>query len=328
MDQLIAPFFSTIQKQIGAKSIPDVAKIQSLWSGYGGIFRLSLTGAKVPSVIAKCITLEEKNDHPRGWATNRSHLRKLKSYEVETHWYQHYASTLPEGVKVPQLLYSERRDTLQVLVMEDLSVSYPVLKQLCTHNDAKAVIKWLAGFHGHFLSSAAEGLWPIGSYWHLATRPDEWDAMEDSPLKEKAEELDKVLSNARFQTIIHGDAKVANFCFGENEKIAAVDFQYVGKGVGVKDLAYFIGSCFTDEECELYEDSLLDYYFEQLLASTKNLSPQEQTALEHEWRTLYPLAWADFNRFLMGWLPGHQKLHKHALAKNELAIEFLNQKAK
>lgn len=323
MNSMLEPFLPNIQKALGANSILSIHKMQSLWSDYGGIFRLNLQGAKAPSVVVKCISLEEREKHPRGWAGNISHERKIKSYQIENHWYENYASSLPSSVKVPQLLYSEYQASVQILVLEDLSHSYPDLKQSCTYPEAKIVIQWLAQFHAHFLNSSTEGLWPTGSYWHLNTRPDEWKAMEDSSLKEKAKDLDFALSSANFQTIIHGDAKVANFCFGDEEKVAAVDFQYIGKGVGVKDLAYFLGSCFTDEECQLYEDSLLDFYFETLMVSAEHLKSAERSALEKEWRNLYPVAWADFNRFLLGWLPTHQKLHKHAISKNTEAFQFL-----
>lgn len=326
MHNILQPFLKEIESHFDAKAITSIDKTQSLWSNYGGIYRLGLQGAEVPRIVVKCITLDKKGSHPRGWSTNLSHQRKLKSYEIETYWYQHYADSLPLSAKVPQLLYETKKDALQVLVLEDLSLNYPTLKDHCNYNEAKTVVEWLAAFHAHFLNSSAKGLWETGSYWHLETRPDEWQAMKDSSLKENAELLDAALKSAKFQTIIHGDAKVANFCFGKDDIVAAVDFQYVGKGVGVKDLAYFLGSCFTSEESELYESKLLDYYFEQLRKGTSNLSVTEQAQLEKEWRDLYPLAWADFNRFLLGWLPGHRKLHPHALSKNEEALEYLNLK--
>lgn len=70
------------------------------------------------------------------------------------------------------------------------------------------------------------------------TRPDELSAMKPSHLKGAAEAIDSKLNQCKFQTIVHGDAKVANFCFTPDSKsIAAVDFQYVGSGCGMKDVA-------------------------------------------------------------------------------------------
>jgi Ser/Thr protein kinase RdoA (MazF antagonist) len=64
----------------------------------------------------------------------------------------------------------------------------------------------------------------------------------------KAAVIDQVLNNCSYQTIVHGDAKLANFCFSKEGAVSAVDFQYVGGGCGMKDVAYFLGSCLTGKE--------------------------------------------------------------------------------
>ena len=140
-------------------------------------------------------------------------------------------------------------------------------------------------------------------------------------LKDAAAEIDSVLSQATFKTIVHGDAKLANFCFSEAGAVAAVDFQYVGGGCGMKDVAYFVSSCFGDAECEAREDELLGLYFDQLrnAIGDNGLSG----AVESEWRSLYPFAWADFYRFLAGWSPGHWKIHGYSQRQMETALERL-----
>gem|GEM_PF-6732341 len=58
--------------------------------------------------------------------------------------------------------------------------------------------------------------------------------------------VDRLLGQARFQTLVHGDAKHDNFCLAARANgAAAVDFQYVGRGPGIKDVAYFLASCLT-----------------------------------------------------------------------------------
>ena len=75
----------------------------------------------------------------------------------------------------------------------------------------------------------------------------------------------KKLSAAKYQSLVHGDAKLANFCFTANgERVAVLDFQYVGGGCGMKDVAYFVGSCLDEASCEKREDAILDTYFASL----------------------------------------------------------------
>jgi Ser/Thr protein kinase RdoA (MazF antagonist) len=154
----------------------------------------------------------------------------------------------------------------------------------------------------------------VGTYWHLDTRPDELAALEDRDLKAAASAIDQTLNSARYQTLVHGDAKLANFCFSRSgDQVAAVDFQYVGGGCGMKDVAYFIGSCLYEDECERHEEALLDYYFDLLAkALVQRESAVDAAALEQEWRSLYPVAWTDFHRFMKGWSPGHWKIHSYS----------------
>lgn len=42
------------------------------------------------------------------------------------------------------------------------------------------------------MKSQASQLWPIGTYWHLQTRPDEWKVMSEGEMKSYAKEMDKV----------------------------------------------------------------------------------------------------------------------------------------
>jgi len=106
---------------------------------------------------------------------------------------------------------------------------------------------------------------------------------------------------------------VANFCFSEDgECVAGVDFQYVGGGCGMKDVAYFLGSCLDELLQEQWEPEFLDYYFLEL---KKGLVDREKeidfSALEAEWRAMFHIAQADFYRFLVGWMPNHWKINDY-----------------
>lgn len=234
--------------------------VQKLWDGYGEIVRERRGDA---SVIVKTVR-PPRNAHPR----------KLRSYEVEANFYETYAARCDESCRVAKLI--ERGPS--TLVLEDLDVEFPR-----RGGELEPCLAWLAAFHGRFLGVRPEGLWPIGTYWHLDTRREELAAMRDQTLRRRAPELDRALREAKWQTFVHGDAKPDNFGWSrDGSRVAAVDFQYVGGGPGVRDVAYLLHG---------EDESLLDFYFAHLA----------NVEVEREWRALYPIARDDFRRFLDGW---------------------------
>ena len=288
----------------GASGVAGVQLIQPLWNNYGTLSRVYLDGGAYPSVIVKHIKIPDDVAHPRGFGGSISRERKIRSYQVETHWYQEQNKGLPESAPTPRCLDAFAEGGELFLLLEDLgNRGFKHVLWNANWDEIGVVLRWLAHFHGATLGDAGEGLWPSGTYWHLQTRPDELATIEGTRLHTFASLLDARLRCGRYPSLVHGDAKVANFLFNDDgTQVAAVDFQYVGRGSAMKDVAYFVGSCLSGAECQRREAELLELYFRELRA----LLPVDvdAEALEAEWRELYPVAWADFQRFMLGWSPG------------------------
>ena len=313
-----------ILSETGAESIDKIELIQELWSGYGSILRVHLLGGKFSSVIVKNIVEPVLSNHPRGWDTETSNGRKIRSYEVETNWYKYYNDRCDQNCRIPRFIDFWKNDGESFILLEDLNpAGFPFRKSNLTLDEINGCLKWLANFHATFLNVDQTDLWEIGTYWHLKTRPDEFQKMANGSLKDAAIKLDAALNECKFSTLLHGDAKVANFCFGNSSnKIAGVDFQYVGGGCGMKDVAYFLGSVLGEDQLEILEDDLLKNYFICLKKTIESKGVLvDFNSLEKEWRRMYPIAWADFTRFLMGWMPTHQKLNRYS---NEMVGRALN----
>jgi hypothetical protein len=264
---------------VEATGIPvrHVTRVQSLWGGYGELLRLELANGE--TVILKDV-------HPPKRAEDRSRARKVRSYDVESAFYRSYAQRTNDACRVARPIAVRGGGDRWLMLLEDLdAVGFRRRSR-----DLEPCVRWLAAFHACFLGERPEQLWEEGTYWHLATRPDELARTSDRELREAAPLFDRALANARFRTLVHGDAKPANFCFGA-DGAAAVDFQYVGGGCGMKDVAYLLHGSVSPR----LESELLDRYFAALGAGDD---------LEREWRMLYPVACADFVRFLAGWSPG------------------------
>jgi hypothetical protein len=310
--------------------------IQSLWSDYGHISRCFVPALNA-TVIVKYVDLSNIPEHPRGWSGEASHQRKLSSYHNEQRFYQYYAAELNTAYRqcmVPNMYFSEpelatynfpvtdksegKTDGF-LFVLEDLdALGYSHRCMTLSRSEISVCVQWLAKFHSHFLTKKTPDLWPQGTYWHLATRQAEFTAMPESKLKTAALNIAEKLQSAQHQTLLHGDAKLANFCFSaDRQQVSAVDFQYVGRGVGVVDVVYLLGSCFTGSELAQHADDILDEYYANL---TKFAVHHE---VIEEWRDLVPYAWADFERFLVGWSPGHKKLNAYSQAQTKKALKKL-----
>lgn len=272
-------------------------RVASLWGGYGELLR-----ARFP-VAGEATTAIVKWIHPpRGPRREdaRGHARKERSYDVELAWYRRYAARCGARCRVATAWGALTRGSDRLLVLEDLDVAgFGERRSGSRARDLDACLGWLAALHATFLGVAPDGLWRTGTYWHLATRPDELAATRDVAVRDAAPVLDARLEGARFRTLVHGDAKAENFCFGSGGAVAAVDFQYVGGGVGVRDVAYLLYGAADARDV----GPRLDRYFAEL---ARHLAERgiDARPIEAEWRELYPVACADFVRFLAGWSPG------------------------
>lgn len=313
--------YQPLVNELGYTSLHGIEVLQSLWGGYGELVRLSVDSS---SIIVKHIQLPKPESHPRGWNTDISHQRKLRSYQVELNWYQHGAAQCHAKVPVP--IKVTQQDEELLLVMEDLrQLGFSEVITAATKTHLSACLAWLADFHAQYIGANGEGLWQQGTYWHLATRPDELAALADQNLKAHAEKIDRVLDNVPYSTLVHGDAKLANFCFTvDGNKAAAVDFQYIGRGCAMKDVALFMSSAVEPECCHEMEEWLLDTYFDHLKVALEHHQPDlSANKVESAWRPLFAVAWADFQRFVKGWSPNHWKINSYTEELTQRALKEL-----
>lgn len=313
--------YQPLVSELGYSTLHSLDVLQTLWGGYGELVRLYVDST---SVIVKHVLLPKPKHHPKGWNTDVSHQRKLRSYQVELKWYQFAAKR--SHAKVPATIMVKQHEQELLLVMEDLKqVGFTEVVTTPSQHHLSACLGWLANFHAQHIGHQGEGLWEVGTYWHLATRADELRALSDDRLKARAEQIDSVLQNAPFTTLVHGDAKLANFCFSPDGKnAAAVDFQYIGKGCAMKDVALFMSSAVEPLQCAEMEAWILDEYFAALRMALQTHQPHlSAEEVEAAWRPLFVIAWADFQRFVKGWSPEHWKINDYTERLKDRALEML-----
>ena len=92
----------------------------------------------------------------------------------------------------------------------------------------------------------------------------------------------------------------------------------------MKDIAYFIGSCLNEHECDHWESELLDHYFNTLSEDVKVKNPDiDVNRLISDWRSLYPVAWTDFHRFIKGWITENWNSNSYSERVSRKVLEKL-----
>lgn len=273
----------------------DVQNMCRLWAGMGYIYKISFHEY---SIIVKRIMPPPKGRQSFG------DRRKAVSYEVEASFYDNVALHLVDGGLSIPVPYFVQRDGGQITIcmsyLEGSSGPY-------NDHEVYAVLRWMAQLHAATWGTKVDelvslGLQPIGSYWHLETRPDEHGSMSrigwEGRLKLAASAIDERLKRDNMQCCIHGDTKDANMLFsgkGEGCCVSMYDFQYCGKAPPTVDLAYFlcvsVGS--TDDNGEL-----LRYYHKEL---SSRIPHGTNLPSFDELKKSLALAFCDFQRFMSGW---------------------------
>ncbi|KAG5175201.1 kinase-like domain-containing protein [Tribonema minus] len=305
--------------------IVERERLTSLWSGYGHVERLTLAH-KAPSGAPLAVIV--KRVRPPPGDSSVGHLRKLKSYEVESNFYtddslamafvrqqegEACSALRPQCVPtIPFPIHVERHGQSSFeFVLSDSSFTFPRYTGDLDEADAKAVLRWMASFHACYwekLGGIGGKVWEEGSYWHLKTRWDEYNSMGRrwKRLKLAAKAIDAVMCNCtKWRTLVHGDPKAENILFNSNSSSSAQDlvaslhdFQYVGGGWGSRDLSYLFCSSFDSDLLHDSGESLLRYYHQQLTAKL----PGGDAALP--WALLqnqFELSVADYCRHMAGW---------------------------
>jgi hypothetical protein len=298
------------------------AHLTTLWSSYGHIYRLRVRLDNSPSSQTYLI-LKTVNPPAITAAADESHLRKLVSYRVERYFYSTLSSALspPNLARVAKHYPVAEKASNDSLLLEDLELSFPVapgsgLGLQRTH----AVLTWLANFHAAFWGlpsdltlvpppsevpnpEAAQGAWAQGGYWYLATRQDEYACIgrDWKPhLSHFQAAAEKLKSETRGRTLIHGDCKAANILFSADSSACALyDFQYVGGGLGAQDLVYFIGTSIDGAILRKKgaEGELLSFYHRELTDALRARGMDADTEL-----FTFPVLQAQFDAALVDWM--------------------------
>jgi hypothetical protein len=175
--------------------------------------------------------------------------------------------------------------------------------------------------------SAGNRLWLNGGYTYLATRRKEYASLAEDADSEwstamchppngsqlSAAEMAAIFltpSGRPFETYIHGDVKSENlFTTPSGDKVAFFDFQYVGLGLGVCDLAKLF-TCsvplvmLVDANESIPEELTMRAGERQLLERYREILLQEETSGVYDWddfKRHWETALVDWCRFQASW---------------------------
>jgi aminoglycoside/choline kinase family phosphotransferase len=267
-----------LSRHLGLEGAKDVA-VSSVGQGQvANCYRLRIShDAGVASVIAKVPSNDE---------VSRSTATMQRLYQREVSFYQHLASSIT--TRTPRCYYAERDEGDNfLLLLEDLAPA-AVIDQFegVSLGTARAGLAALAALHGptHARDELHEAPWLRGVSDELRplyaavvpTLFDQFveryghrlhDDLRDTilALKERLALFTDYVS--AHPCVTHGDFRTDNLLIdacGGTVALAVVDWQTVGVASPLLDVAYFLTTSLTSEDCARHEFELLDYYLGRL----------------------------------------------------------------
>ncbi len=285
-----ADWMTEVLRSSGAIDTASVTAVDCIDIGEGtGIFgeigRAALTydraGAGPASVVVKLPCTEPQN---------LAVAQALGIYEREIRFFEDVAPKT--RLRIPACHKAELGDDGRfVLVLEDLGTEFIMGDQVvgATAQQAEGVIDALAGLHATWWESpeleALSWLPVPDAPAYMAAVPDiyraglpvlhaDWADRVPSASIDLADRLEPrfeelmVMTGGSPQTFAHADTRLDNLFFArEGNGVAFIDFQLSLRGLGVTDLAYFIGTSVQTEVASNTWEQLLRRWHDQITAA-------------------------------------------------------------
>ena len=287
-------------------ALETVTSVTSSSVGHGQVancYRLVVERSDAPptSFIAKVPSLD---------AVSRSTATLQHLYEREVSFYQLLAANV--AIRSPHCFYAARDDTDDfLLILEDLSPAAPIDQFGGIDIDvARNGLAALAGLHGptHALDDLHRSSWLRGVSDELAplyaavvpTFFDQFLARYDERLDDDVRDMVTSLKARLTQfsdyvtpnpCVTHGDFRTDNLlidaCAGA-VPLAVVDWQTIGVGSPLLDVAYFLTTSLSPDDCERHDVELIDYYLDAMSEQQVRIS---RAVAHHEFAryTLQPI---------------------------------------
>ena len=259
-DQVTPDWLTTVLRAAGATDEGTVLDVHATPVGTGQVGECVRFGLTWDDADAGPATVLGK--FPSDDETSRATATAVRTYEVETRFYQQLRSRVDIAAPVPHYAQIDMATHDFAIVMNDLAPAEQGDQIAgCTPDEAAIAVEEVAKLHAPLWGdstlaglewmnrSSPEGLrgivdmvWP-GFLERYAGRLDPEVEAAGSSLVER---LEAYLSWRPEQlTAVHGDYRLDNMLFDPSPggvPMTTVDWQTVSHGPGVQDVAYFIGT--------------------------------------------------------------------------------------
>jgi hypothetical protein len=263
---------------VGTGQVADTYRLSLTWedAGSGPATRHAAVPASVPATVIAKLTASDP--------TSRAAAALTRTYEVEHAFYRDLAGTLE--VRAPRCFHCDHDpvENRYALLLEDLAPARPGDQIAgCDPDDAALAVEELVRLHAPRWGDPAlwEHRW-LSRQHPGADNGDLFRTLAEGFLERYATRLEADIAalverfgarvadyasrRAEPFTVVHGDYRLDNLLFG-GDRVGVVDWQTVGLGPGVADLAYFLGASLRTAERREHERDLVRTYVEAMAAA-------------------------------------------------------------